>query len=148
MTIGERIRELRTQKGMTQKELGEKCNMADSAIRRYESNRGNPTIETLSRISKALNVRLDDLVGVEVFASGEAFDKEWERRISQIQPGGEQVTVIHKAGGEVQIVDRQKEQLLSTYEMLDSEDRQSLVRHGELLAGQLKYRETDPAGEE
>lgn len=56
MTIGESIREARLKKGWTQKQLGDKCNMADSAIRRYESDRGNPTIETLKRIAAALEV--------------------------------------------------------------------------------------------
>lgn len=56
MTIGESIREARLKKGWTQKQLGDKCNMADSAIRRYESDRGNPTIETLKRIATALEV--------------------------------------------------------------------------------------------
>lgn len=56
MTIGESIREARLKKGWTQKQLGDKCNMADSAIRRYESDRGNPTIETLKRIANALEV--------------------------------------------------------------------------------------------
>lgn len=56
MSIGENIREARGRKGLTQKQLGERCGMADSAIRRYESDRGNPTIETVKRIAKALEV--------------------------------------------------------------------------------------------
>lgn len=56
MSIGENIREARGRKGLTQKQLGERCGMADSAIRRCESDRGNPTIETVKRIAKALEV--------------------------------------------------------------------------------------------
>lgn len=37
--------------------------MADSAIRRYESDRGNPTFETLQRIAEALGTTADFLVG-------------------------------------------------------------------------------------
>ena len=36
-TIGEKIRKTRIEKGMTQKQVAEKCDMADSAIRKYES---------------------------------------------------------------------------------------------------------------
>ena len=54
MSIGENIRKLRLQRNLTQKELGDLCGMADSAIRRYESNRANPKIETLEKIAKAL----------------------------------------------------------------------------------------------
>ena len=56
MNIGDRIRLLRKSKGLTQKQLGELCGMADSAIRRYESNRGNPTEKTLQKIADALGV--------------------------------------------------------------------------------------------
>ena len=56
MSIGGNIREARNKKGLTQKQLGERCGMADSAIRRYESDRGNPTIETIKRIAKALEM--------------------------------------------------------------------------------------------
>lgn len=63
--VGERIRALRTMQGLTQKELGERCGMADSAIRRYESDRGNPTQETLQRIAAALGVSVSDLLGQE-----------------------------------------------------------------------------------
>ncbi|NBI19176.1 XRE family transcriptional regulator [Neglecta sp. X4] len=61
MPVGDRIRAIRTERGLTQKELGELCGMADSAIRRYESNRGNPTQKTLLKIAKALDVHLRDL---------------------------------------------------------------------------------------
>ena len=63
MNIGGRIRVLRTEKALTQKQLGDLCGMADSAIRRYESNRGNPTQETLQRIASALGVSVSDLLG-------------------------------------------------------------------------------------
>jgi len=56
MTIGENIKRLRKEQGLTQKELGDLCGMADSAIRRYESDRGNPTEKTLTRIASALGV--------------------------------------------------------------------------------------------
>lgn len=56
MTVGEIIKKLRLQKGLTQKELGDKCGMADSAIRRYELGGANPKIETLQKIAEALGV--------------------------------------------------------------------------------------------
>ena len=62
MTIGERIRKIRTKKNLTQKQLGDLCNMADSAIRRYESDKGNPTLDTLKRIADALGVPVYHLI--------------------------------------------------------------------------------------
>ncbi len=58
MTIGEKIKTLRTKKGLTQKQLGDLCGMADSAIRRYENGRANPKIETLQKIAAALEVNI------------------------------------------------------------------------------------------
>ena len=66
MTIGERIRALRKEKRLTQKALGDKCGMADSAIRRYESGRGNPTEKTLQRIADALGISFAELIDVRI----------------------------------------------------------------------------------
>lgn len=56
MTTGEKIKEARTQAGLTQKELATACGMADSAIRKYESGRQIPKTATLKRIADALGV--------------------------------------------------------------------------------------------
>lgn len=61
MGIGKNIKKFRLKNGLTQKQLGEKCGMADSAIRRYELERANPKIETLQKIATALNVSISDL---------------------------------------------------------------------------------------
>ena len=54
--IGGFIAKKRIEKGLTQKQLGDLCGMADSAIRRYESDRGNPTEKTLKKIASALGI--------------------------------------------------------------------------------------------
>lgn len=56
MTIGELLKKARLDAGMTQKELAEKCGMADSAIRKYESGKVIPKINTVKKIAAALNV--------------------------------------------------------------------------------------------
>lgn len=61
MSVGENIKRIRKEKGLTQKQLGEMCGLADSAIRRYESDRANPKYETLKKISSALGVYVSDL---------------------------------------------------------------------------------------
>ncbi len=65
MPTGSKIKEIRQQKGLTQKQLGDLCGMADSAIRRYENGKANPKIETLQKIADALDVPLDYLLGWE-----------------------------------------------------------------------------------
>lgn len=66
MPTGIKIREIRKRKGFTQKQLGEKCNIAESTIRRYESGSLNPKIETLQKIAGALGCDILDLMEIEV----------------------------------------------------------------------------------
>ncbi|MBD2752624.1 helix-turn-helix domain-containing protein [Spirosoma validum] len=56
--VGELIKQTRKEKGLTQKELGEKIGVSESMINKYESGKQNPTIATLSKIIEALGVRL------------------------------------------------------------------------------------------
>ena len=81
-TIGENIKRIRKEKGLTQKQLGDLCNppMADSAIRRYEIGKANPKIETLMKIAEALNVKLSELVPMNNTLDW-AFEKIKENRI-------------------------------------------------------------------
>lgn len=61
MTIGERIAEERKFAGLTQKELGAQTGIDPSTIRKYESGRLNPKIETIKRIAEVLNINWYDL---------------------------------------------------------------------------------------
>lgn len=63
MTTGELIRKCRKAAGMTQKELGARSGIAEPTIRKYESNRLNPKIETIQKIANALGVEVDYLTG-------------------------------------------------------------------------------------
>ena len=63
MTIGEKIKHYRTQNKMTQKQLGEKCGLAEITIRQYEADKYIPKIGNLQKIAAALNVPLFDFVG-------------------------------------------------------------------------------------
>lgn len=58
LTVGELIRKVRKEKGLTQAALGRKCvpPLQDSAIRKYELGLQMPKIQTLSIIANALKV--------------------------------------------------------------------------------------------
>lgn len=66
MPTGTKIKEIRKQKGLTQKQLGDLCGMADSAIRRYENGNANPKIETLQKIADALEIPTDYLLDYDI----------------------------------------------------------------------------------
>ena len=62
MTLGERIKELRTSKGLTQLELANILFVTDRAISKWEQGRGNPDLNTLPEIAKAFGVSIDYLL--------------------------------------------------------------------------------------
>lgn len=62
MTLGDKIKLLRTKKGMTQEAFAEKLSVSRSAIAKWESNNGIPEISNLKQISQVLNVSLDELL--------------------------------------------------------------------------------------
>lgn len=62
MTIGENIKRIRKEKNLTQKKLGEMCGIAEPTIRKYESNKLNPKIETIDKIASALGVNIVDIM--------------------------------------------------------------------------------------
>lgn len=62
MTVGKNIKRIRKEKGLTQKKLGELCGIAEPTIRKYESDKLNPKIETVDKIASALRVNIVDIM--------------------------------------------------------------------------------------
>ena len=59
--VGKQICTLRKQLKLTQASLASSAGMEESALQRIEAGRTNPTIKTLYKVSKALNVDIKDL---------------------------------------------------------------------------------------
>jgi transcriptional regulator with XRE-family HTH domain len=62
--LGRNIQRLRTEKGISQVELGYKCDFEKSSMSRIEAGGTNPTILTLKKIADALYINLEELVNV------------------------------------------------------------------------------------
>lgn len=60
--IGQRIVELRSQKGWSQSDLARACNKDRQAIEKLENGKVNPTLYSLLEIANALKVSLKELV--------------------------------------------------------------------------------------
>ena len=65
MTIGEKIRLLRKDRGMTQKQLAERAGVAEISIRNYENNKRQPRMEQLSRIAHVLQINFESFLQVD-----------------------------------------------------------------------------------
>lgn len=63
--LSQNIARIRTEKGLTQVELGELCEVDKSMIHRLESGNANPTVLTLKKIAAGLQVKVEDLVKVD-----------------------------------------------------------------------------------
>lgn len=60
--IGNNVRKLRNDRGMSQQDLADYCNIAKSTIQRIENGTMNPTILMLQSISKVLGVEVESLI--------------------------------------------------------------------------------------
>ena len=56
MSMGDQIKTVRQIRGLTQKELGDRMGIDASTVRKYESGRLNPKIETVQKIADALEM--------------------------------------------------------------------------------------------
>lgn len=65
MTLGEKIKALRTQRGITQEAFAEYLNVSRSAIAKWESDIGVPEIINLKAIAKTFGISIDELLDEE-----------------------------------------------------------------------------------
>ncbi|WP_205666391.1 helix-turn-helix domain-containing protein [Anaerosphaera multitolerans] len=71
VSTGERIKELRIKKNLTQEELGKKFGLVKSTISLYESNKSTPDDNIKRALAKYFDVTLDYLMGVSDNPKGE-----------------------------------------------------------------------------
>jgi len=82
MTIADRIKQTREEKGLTQTELAKLCGYSDkTSISKIENAGNNITLKKIRRIANALSISHTYLMGwddpVETFDTSEDFEKHW-----------------------------------------------------------------------
>lgn len=98
MTIGEKIKTLRIQKNLTQKELAEKTGFSEITIRKYESDERNPKFSTIEKIGSVLNVSGAWLLGYDVpMDSKVTADEAWDAEADKFNDKMSQFQVKEKA---------------------------------------------------
>ena len=63
--FGERLAALRKAQGLTQLQLAQKLGLSVDMLTYYERRAKNPTVEVVNKVAKALNVSINELLGVE-----------------------------------------------------------------------------------
>ena len=76
MEFNEKLQELRKSKGLTQEELAEKLFVSRTAISKWESGRGYPSIDSLKEISRYFSVTIDELICPEEILSAAEEEKQ------------------------------------------------------------------------
>jgi transcriptional regulator with XRE-family HTH domain len=67
--VASKIRLTRMKRGISQADLAQKCSYDKAAMSRIESGRVNLTILTLFKVSKALDVTIQDILGPDASSS-------------------------------------------------------------------------------
>ncbi len=59
--LGKKVKKLRKQKGLTQEGLAEKLNISRTHMGHIEQGRKSPSLKLLSKLAKALGVKVKDI---------------------------------------------------------------------------------------
>lgn len=84
--MGNRIRALRKDNGLTMKQLGKKIGLAESTISQYETGKRNPDNETLLKLGEIFGVTVGYILGSEEkeIAPGEQALTEGEKTLLEL----------------------------------------------------------------
>lgn len=63
MTFGERLKEARKKRGLTQKELAQLISVKNNSVSNWENDQNIPTASVVFSLAHALNVTIEDLIG-------------------------------------------------------------------------------------
>ena len=88
MEFNEKLQELRKQKRLTQEELAEKLYVSRTAISKWESGKGYPSIDSLKAIARFFCITLDDLLSSdEILIIAEDNQKQTEKHFRDLSFG-------------------------------------------------------------
>lgn len=148
MTIGDRIKQARTEKGLTQKQLGIISETSEITIRQYELGKRQPRIEQLQRIASALDVDVNWLMNGQTL---EQRDQAWKDRVKERFANAELAAasadkMVRSMHLELFEYEDELNKIDSALSMLNTEGRQKAVERVEELAEIPRYRRQKPAG--
>lgn len=110
-TFGERLSKLRTEKKMSQAELSARLNIAKSTLAMYETDKREPSFETLERIADFFDVKTDYLITGNSDTHSPFYKKD--------KPSDELTTVMYHKWD--QLDERRRKQALKLIEILEQE---------------------------
>lgn len=65
MDIGEKLKALRTERGLTQEQLAAKLYVSRTAVSKWETGGGSPNLDSLQAVARLFDVSVDDLLSAD-----------------------------------------------------------------------------------
>ena len=87
MTIGQRIKQLRRERDITQEQLAEYLNLSASAVSQWECGRVLPDISQLPLLANLFEVSADVLLGIDVDSKAKKIDEIYQNALKTSQEG-------------------------------------------------------------
>lgn len=125
MSIGDNIRKLRLERGLTQKQLADSCGVADATIRAYELGKANPTTKTTAKIAKALDVSAAELYGLDWVPGIESQNLEIDSTLYK--------TIMSEEKGALSVNDPEKVRLIAAFDKLNKTGQAEALKRIEEL---------------
>ena len=95
MELNEKLQQLRKQKGLTQEELAQALYVSRTAISKWESGRGYPSIDSLKAIAKFFGISVDELLsGEQLLTLAEADHKQKRSNLCDLLFGLLDISVL------------------------------------------------------
>ncbi|MDE6470114.1 MAG: helix-turn-helix domain-containing protein, partial [Eubacterium sp.] len=95
-TIGKFIKEQRSLKELTQKQLAEKLGVTDKAISRWETGKGIPDVSLLIPLSNVLEVSVNEILLGEKIEEEKKIEKYEETIVNTLATNKKQIRRLHK----------------------------------------------------
>lgn len=93
--LGERIKYLRMQRGLSQEKLAEAINIATPSLSYVETGRGFMTLVTLEKLAHALNVELSEIFQFSSLKTTEEMHKYIISKLDIIKQDDEKIKVVY-----------------------------------------------------
>lgn len=101
MKLGEKIKSIRKQKNMSLRELAQITGLSKTTLSDLENDAKNPSLETLQKVSKALEISIADLIS--------ATESEDDLVASARDSGSEILAGLSKSGDLLKVLYRAKD---------------------------------------
>ena len=80
MTFGEKLKKLRTDNDLTQEQLADRIFVTRTAISKWETDKGYPSIDSLKQLSNLFNISIDELISDDDIENKKLLDEKNARK--------------------------------------------------------------------